>query len=754
MNGLARTSGNNWATGLLMMYDMGVSAQSITKLQNIQSAVKSLDLQSGEGLSGDEVLMEKEEVQYKPEYIERITDDLGMVTDEHIEKLIEEGKEIHISELRESIHKKASEVLEEHKLDVLDRTEDGERSANQDLGEPSQSMLDQIQEIKSQIHQIRTKLTAEAAQKISRQMPVESSYLSEVANALQQMEQEEMVQALKVVEVPVTEENIQLMSQTMGVVQDISHYFDQTIQIELETEGQASLSDIQSTLNAYRANETPVEKRFGENITKVEDQIKALLESQNIEISPETIQAAKALITNQMEVDPIHITQLQEIVVRLNTFLDEMTPIQVATCIKEGMNPYRSSIDELLSWMGDHKIKGLKNTVAETIIALEKSGQINEHQKQGMIGIYRILQGVTKQKEEIIGYLYRNNLPLTLENLQRAVAYGAGKKRIEVKIDDTFGELESLTYDKQGAKTLIEESVETSNKMLERLKVLENMELPITEQGTRTMDKMSTWLYPYLKEQFKKSLQEFQEISTLPDSFLEKLEQIKNVDPHLVQYMNEQKIPLTLSHIYWMDQLVKDPGLYGHLLAQQELLNEEVPDRMEELEEMLEKIELKAREYKEEATLVGDLKRYKEYKQIEEVVQFQKERMTKEGMYQIPFIVDGERKWINLYLHEEKGKVAEEEKSHLKAILTYQTKHLGEIKAYIELKGEVIGYRVESETEKEAEQLEEYREILLEKLKHIGYDVQYSEFVSDVLEHKNEAVSVTKYGESFFERII
>lgn len=754
MNGLEQNSGNTWAANLLMMYDMGVSAQSVTKLQNMQSAITALEAQGSGSLSGDDELIKEGQVQYKSEYVDRITDELGMVTDEHIEKLIEEGKEININELRENIHKKASEALDGHEADAFYEQNGGAESDNDTLSEEIVNLTEQTEDIKKQIHQIRTKLTVEAAQKISAQMPIESSNLAEVASILQQMEQEEAIKALNVVQLPVTNENVETLTGVMAVTKEMSHYFMQTVQIEMDTDGQALLSEIKSALNAYGMNETPVERRFGETISKVQGQIKDLLESQNIEASQINIEAAKALITNQMEVSETNIESIQEVVIKLNTFLEEMTPIQAATLLKEGINPYEASIDELLSWMGTRKVEGLKNSVAETIVAMEETGQINEEQKEGMIGLYRILQGVSYQKEEVLGYLYKNNLPLTIENLQIAVQYAAGKKHIEVKVDDEFGELESLTYEKQRAKEMIENSIKRSIKTLESIKILENMELPITEESVNRITKMSALLYPYIKEQFKKDLGKFEGMSTLPDSFLEKLESVQNTNPEIVEQMIEQKVPLTLSNIYWMDKITRDPSLYGTLLDDKGLLKEGMPSDLDELGEMLNQIEDSVKKQKEEAALVGDLREYRDYKQIEEVVHFQRERIENEGLYQIPFIIDGERKLINLYLHKEDAGTVEVEDTHLKAVITYETKYLGEVKAYFELKGDVIGYKVEAETTSGTEALRSHSEVLLEKLKNIGYNVQYSEFEDILVEDELETQVKYKYEESSFEEII
>ena len=754
MNGLERNSGNAWAANLLMMYDMGVSSQSVTKLQNMQSAIAALESQESGSLSGEEALIKGEKMQYSPQYVDKITDELGMVTDEHIEKLIEEGKEININELRESIHKNASEALDKHQMDTFYQQNGGEEPSEEVLDENTTKHAEQVEEIKKQIHQIRMKLTVEAAQKISMQMPIESSSLAEVANALKQVEQEEAIKALSTLQLPMTNENMEALTGVMGITKEMSHYFMQVVQIEMETDEQASLSEIGKVLNAYRINETPVERRFGETISKVQGQIKEWLESQDIEASQINIEAAKALITNQMEVSKANIESIQEIVIKMNTFLEEMTPIQVATLIKEGINPYEASINELLSWMGTRKVEGLKNSIAETIVVMEEKGQINEGQKEGMIGLYRILQGVSRQKEAVLGYLYKNNLPLTIENLQIAVQYATGKKHIEVGVNDAFGELESLTYEKQRAKEMIESSMSQSNKMLESIKILENMELPITEESVNRMTKMSALLYPYIKEQFKKDLGKFEGMSTLPDSFLEKIDSVQSMSSELIESMIKHKVPLTLSNLYWMDQLTKDPSLYGTLLDDKGMLKEGLPSELDEIEEVLSELEHEAKDQKEEAILMGRLREYRNYKQIEEVVHFQKERIVNEGFYQIPFMIDGERKLINLYLHKEDESVVEGADRPLKAMLTYETRHLGKIKAYLELNNDVIGYKVEAETTVGIEALHSQEEVLLEKLKNIGYNVKYSEFAGALEEEKTRMQMNYKYDESNFEEII
>lgn len=751
MNGLEINEGNKWAANLLMVHDMGVSVQSINKIQGIKSALATLEVKETGHMSGTDELMKNEQVQYEPEYVDRITDELGMVTDEHIEKLIEEGKEININELRKSIHESAKEALGQHE------TSGQEKPADQGigLGEFDESKLAQaVDEVKRQILQITTKLTVEAAQKISAKMPLESSSLVSVANALSEMEQEMAKEALQQVNLPITDANIEAVTKVMDVVNNIEAQFTPTVQIEITTNETATLAEVQIALGAYEENETPVERRFGESIKTVEGQIKGLLERQGLEASPTNIEAAKALITNQMEVTEENLKSIQDIVIKLNTFLEEMTPIEAAAMIKEGVDPYNASVNQILSWMSDHKVEGLKTSVAEAIVSLEAKGQITPEQKEGMIGLYRILQSVSTQKEEVMGYLYRNQLPMTIENLQIATRYAKGKNRIEATINDDFGELEKAVNERPTAKQMIESSTTAANKTQETIRILENMQLPITEENVDRVSKMSALLYPYIKEQFKKNVGKFEGLSTLPESFLEKLQVVQNASPEMVESMLQQNIPLTLSNIYWMDKMSHNPEIYGELLNDKGMLKEGLPKDLDELEETLQKIEEEAKNQKEEATLIGDLTQYKGYKQLEEAVHFQRERIENEGLYQIPFMINGERRMVNLYVQPDDTSHGIMDEAHLKAVISYETKHLGTVKAYVEMRGENLGYRIEAEKPENHEALKAHAKTLLEGLKSIGYYVQYSAFGSEEEITQNEGVQKVKYREGNFEEIV
>lgn len=756
MNGLSHNEGNTWAAQALMSCGIDVNKEEVLKLQNIKAAVSALD--PDREVDGNKELIKNDEVQYEPSYINRITDDLGMVTDEHIEKLIEEGKPINITQLRESIYKNTSAILKEQQVarplavearEV--RLEEGrlvgeiEREQKQEIGQV-------VAEVKNQINQIRAKLTVEAAQKISSKLPIESAELSEVAKQLQQLQEQEVIGAFKQVDLEPNELQIAETIQVLDTIIAMRHYPIETIGIELKSDENVVLAEMNTALKAYSENETPVEKRFGETIKIVQDQIETLLKIQGIEVTPATTQAAKALITNGMEVSLEHIESVTALVTKLNTFLEEMTPVQIAAYVKEGMNPYQASVDTLLNWMSSEKLEGLKVSVAETIVALEEKKQINQQQKEVMIGLYRILQGVTKHQEEVVGYIFKNQLPLTIEKLQEATRYIHDKNHIEVEIGDTFGELEDLIYEKTSVKALMSEKSEQNSKTAQLIKQLEEMQLPVSESNMNRLNKISALLYPYIKEQFKKEMGTFDGLSTLPQHFLDKLEAVQNVAPEIIERMIEQKVPLTLSHIYWMDKVVHEPMTYGELLDEAGMLKEELPERLSEVEEVLLEVEKEAKKEQEIAALSGDLLKYRQYKKLQEVSGLQRQLIDKEGLYQLPFIINGEQRMVNLYVHKQSQETIESNR-HTKAIISYQTKHLGLVKAYLEIKGDHIGYRVEGENEEMTSKLEAYSGKLMTLLSQIGYEVKYTDYKAKEEVDQDKKVFIKKDDSQFEEMI-
>lgn len=752
MNNLENNEQNTWAAKMLLSYGMDVNADSVKKLDNIQTAIDSLDsfvenekrleeLQGGKPI-GDRLLLKDGKIVYDYEGIKTLKDELGKVTEEDIKEVLEEGKTVSIKNLKEAMHKN-TELALKNDLAAVKNIE-------------SEVSAQDVAVVKEQINQIRAKLTVEAAQKISEKMPLESSQLSSVVQEMLAVEEIKVEAALKAVDLEVTAENKAIIQDVMDTKVLMMDHMHQAVNLEVQSNEQITLEQINSALMAYGENESVAEKRFGETIKTVEGQIEKVLEGQGIEVTEESIAAAKALIINGLEVTPEQIKNVMQITTKMNTFIEDLTPTVAAKFIKEGLNPYKATVDNVLEWMSTQQIEQLKGSVAESIVALEEQGLLNEAQKETMLGLYRIMQAVDMNREEVIGYLYKNNLPLTVEHLQEATKYISSKGKsshVAVKIDDSFGEVSSKT-EARTAKSMLEQGYMETSKAVEVTQLIEQMDLDLGNDYENKLQKINAYLYPFIKEQFKAHMGQFEGMSTLPESFLEKLEYIKTVNPDVVENMMENNIPLTVSNIYWMDKINENPNLYADLLKEHQLLKEELPEHLEELEAELEALEAKAKAEKELAVTTGDIASYKSYKQIEEMAHTQKQLIEQDSVYQIPFMINGEQKLINLYVQKDAKKASQNDNS-LKAVISYETKNLGTVTAHVEMKDSSISYSVQGENDAATRKLQQNGDYLKGLIEAIGYGVYKTEYRSAKEEQtQNSPVQIMKKGNSLFEEVI
>ena len=746
MNNIEKNENTTWAAKMLLDYGMEVDTDSVRKLGDIQAAIDSLEgfatkqkeIEDIEEKKIEErILVKGKDKPYTNGDIDSLKQELSNINSKDIKEVLDKGDIPSIKNLKEMMYKNTKKAL------------GGKRATgNQSETETTYINTGEVKEVKDQIDIIRSKLTAEAAQKISQKMPLESMQLSEIVKELKVIEEDKINKALHNANLEVNEENKDIVQNVMDAKHLIANNRVTTAAIEVKGITQEnSLEQVDNALKSYSSNESVPEKRFKEGISKVEGQIESILEEQGIETTRENLKAAKALITNGIEVNKENIQLVMDNTIKLDTFIEEMTPYIAAKFIKEGLNPYKASINELLTYIKENNIEGLKQNVAEAIVALEEKGEITNQDKEGLIGLYRIISNVEKNSEEIAGYLYKNNLPVTIQHLEEAVRYidnPQSKNHISKRIDDSFGE-NNTKLSEQNAKSKIEATHAEAIKKTEVVELISNMPIAIAEDSKNKLNHINAFLYPFIKEQFKGQMGKFEGMSTLPDSFLEKLEYIKTIDTEVIDTMKSSNIPLTISNIYWFDRINKEPNLYMKLLENQLVKENELPDNIEEIEEELDILEQKAIKEKEIAVNNGDINSYKHNKFLQEMTQVQKQLIKEECIYQIPFVVNGEQRIINLSL-DKRNKTRSGKKDELKAIIGYETERLGKIKAYISIKKDEISYKIEGANEQATKALELNKASLDKLIRAIGYSL--SEDIEFQTRHHNIEESADKVNRS------
>ena len=728
-NEIPVTKENTATAEHLLELDMDLSKENVVKHQNITDYINRLeveDLQTTEGQ--EQVVMVGNKLNYSKEDIGKIKEVLGQVDESTLEGMLEKGEPITIKNLRQELLANTQNVLED-------------QGSSSEQKESSQKVAD----LQSQIREIRARLNVESAQRLSEQMPLESELLIKVADKLREIDDEMLGQVLKDVGLAETAENKEVLEQVTQTAKLVEAFKPQTAVLNLQTEAEVPLSEVHQSLVAYEASETVKENRFGETLKKVESQIENLLRANDIPVNAKTIEAAKALIQGEMPVDAEHIEKMLPTLETIDVFTETFTPHRAAQFIKEGLNPYKASIQQVVDWLISEQYPEMKESVASAIVGLEEKGQTTEAQKKGLIGIYRVLDGLERNKEGVMGYLYKNQLPLTLEHIDEAIKYTDRESVIAAQVDDAFGELESVTYKEQTAKQLIEAS---QREMHEVREVLEK----ITH---KTMDSLDRTTYNQLREEIRQALKPFEGKDLMPESLKQKLESAKTATPELIQLLQDNDVPVTLNTIHQATKLKEHMEDYKKYLEEEGTVQTDFEDSAKERETQIKEIQEDLTQVKKEAMFEGDLMGYKTYQQLEETLDFQKQLEEKQNIYTVPFLIEGDLKVVNFYVNQNKAKATSEQKESI-IVISYHTQTMGQVKARIELSGERISYDITTEKQTDLGKLEKEKAFLKDKLEQIGLNIHKMNYETKAAQEVHEVAKAEPKNkeERLFEMLI
>lgn len=417
------------------------------------------------------------------EEIHQIVQDIKEIDDETIKKVIRENIPINIKNLREE---KAAQAEQKN-----------EAKSEKDAVETSPSFIT----AKRQIEEIRLKMTLEAAIKLNQKIQIDTAPLQEVVEELKALEKEYYGDCLKKAGAEPSEENIEQMEalyKKLEVVKDLDErVLPKVIKKEInfiiddlykeQISGEIiELFKAEAAVSAYEEMQTRPEQRFGDTIRKVEGQIEDLLRAQEIEPTKENIRCARILIQNNIDVTEENILQLKLLDEKVTYVGANLHPAIAAEMIKEGFRPDQIPIDEVIEYINHfEELLGsdVRDKLSEFILELDQEKVLTEEEREGMIAIYRMLHTIEKTNGKVIGWLMKNNMNFTLNNLMEGAKYlartGGKRQDMDVSIDDAFGVVKELNFPEKSIKAQLEkafgEKEITKNQELLSSKVLEDL---------------------------------------------------------------------------------------------------------------------------------------------------------------------------------------------------------------------------------------------------------------------------------------
>lgn len=473
---------------------------------------------------------------------------------------------------------------------------------------------------KRQLEEIRLKMTLEAALKLNKKIRIDTVSLKELVEELKGMEKESYREVLNKAGAKSSKENVEQLEELYKKLEIINKSDRTVLGKVVKNEIPAIIDDLykqtlveKEAVLKYEQMETKVEPRLGDVIAKVENQIEDLLKGQDIEASEENIRCARILIQNDIEVNEDNILQVKILDEKVDYVGRNLHPIIAANMIKEGFRPDFIPIDDVIEYINvfDEVLgKDNKEAFSQFILELDEKGVLNHEEKEGLIAIYRMLHVIEKSNGKVIGWLMKNDIPLTLNNLLEAAKYLARtrgiKHNMDIFIDDEFGFSEKVIFHEKSIKAQLEKAFgekasnvskllninidDTNKELTENLtdnsKIL-NMKADyyelILDEFIRNVlpEKFTEWinknpnLYEmdletiykeYIKEDFNNEVSNdtnFFVKEEKVEEFLKTLQEIKKVNQETLIFMEKNQIPMNIKNLQLVSSILENPYKLG-----------------------------------------------------------------------------------------------------------------------------------------------------------------------------------------------
>lgn len=326
--------------------------------------------------------------------------------------------------------------------------------------------------VRRQLEEIRLKLTVEASGELLKKgIRIETDNLSKLIEGLKEFEDRYYQNLLEEGEVNVNTTNIELLKDCITGIEELkttpNYILGSTLssrKIEtvngLITEGKTIKQNLERANESYETLMTKPRKDMGDSISKAFQNVDAILEDLNLDLTKANQRAVRILGYNNIDITNENINHVKAYDEQVNYMMKNLHPAVATHLIKTGLNPLNMHVEEVNKCIdqvkGELGISG-EEKYSKFLYKLEKENGITNDEKKAFIGIYRLLNNVEKTGGAALGSVLKADKDVTMNNLLTAVRT-IKSGGVQVSVDDSFGSLEGLTYTREN----ISEQIETA----------------------------------------------------------------------------------------------------------------------------------------------------------------------------------------------------------------------------------------------------------------------------------------------------
>ncbi|MDE7367293.1 MAG: hypothetical protein K2N24_08055 [Lachnospiraceae bacterium] len=311
-----------------------------------------------------------------------------------------------------------------------------------------------------QLEEIRLKMTWEASYTLaSEDIHIRAKELSQVVEALRNQERDYYKQQFQAEGMVPGTDTIKLVQEAVDQTRDLPYLpasalgaalFTGTFSMErLHEKGMQALTEMNTTITytkvtSYETLMTSPRSDMGDSIQKAFRNVDDLLEEMNLPATEDNQRAVRILGYNQMEITQENLEEIKAADGQVQDLIQNLTPSIVLNLVRDGVNPLQLPIEELNTlienYINEDEITD-EGKYSEFLQKLDKKGAITREERKGYIGIYRLLDKITKSKGKDIGTLVRNGQSITLQNLLTAHRSNRAAG-MDTTLDESFGGME------------------------------------------------------------------------------------------------------------------------------------------------------------------------------------------------------------------------------------------------------------------------------------------------------------------------
>ncbi len=438
---------------------------------------------------------------------------------------------------------------------------------------------------KRQLIELQLKLTHQSAAALYKNgIQIDTLSLEQALAELKNLEQQQYAASLKVVGAESSNENIGKMEDLYTMLKDSMPVTNNAYASFIERPSLFNIEALHKAVSAARALKdletfaTVVNPKYADSFAKVRNELAPFVEGLGLEVTNQNIKAASILSKNELDVTIENIMKVKAIDAKINTIYDRLHPTIAASMIKDGLNPSKLHVDEIISYIDSFdKQYGeqLSEKIPEFIAEMDKDKTLTADERNSMIAIYRMLNTIRKNDSAALGFALKNDVDLTLGSMLEAAKYFSRTKGkandINYTVSDEEGAVADVIATDKNIKAILSktEKKEAIDYFTAISKQFENNAHPfslkqlIKENGL--LDDLPFEELNGLLAEVKAELQEEIKGWEIKNNMTKLAEYLKS-SPSTVQFMEQNNIPLTMVNMGIMQMLIKNPYFVGERL--------------------------------------------------------------------------------------------------------------------------------------------------------------------------------------------